>query len=110
MRSSATIRTEHAQRYMTQLCKHFAHRVPATVEGREGRIHFEMGEAALRASPDSLLLVGEAADPEGLARLEQVIESHLKRFAFREPELAVDWRRGVSPGSAPPSPPASPPA
>jgi hypothetical protein len=95
MKSSATVPTEHAQRYMTQLCKHFAHKVPATFEGREGRITFDMGQAALRASEGSLIVVGEAGDAEGLARLEQVIESHLKRFAFREPELAVEWRRAV---------------
>ena len=94
MKSSATVATPHAERYMTQLCKHFAHKVPASVEGREGKISFEAGEAALRASPDTLMLITSAADGEGLARVEQVIASHLKRFAFREPEMTVDWRRG----------------
>ncbi|MBT9471026.1 MAG: DUF2218 domain-containing protein [Pseudomonadota bacterium] len=95
LKSSATIPTTEAQRYMVQLCKHFGHKVPATFEGQEGRITFEMGEAAMRASPETLMIISQAADPEGLGRLEQVMASHLKRFAFREPDLAVDWRRGV---------------
>jgi len=95
MKSSATVPTEHAARYMVQLCKHFGHKVPATWDGQEGRITFEAGEAALRASPQTLMLVSRANDIEGLARVEQVVASHLKRFAFREPELAVEWRRGA---------------
>ena len=95
MKSSATVPTSHAQRYMTQLCKHFGHRVPATLAGQEGKVAFEAGEASMRASPDTLMLVSCAGDAEGLARIERTIESHLKRFAFREPDLAVQWRRGA---------------
>ena len=45
MRSSATVPTSHARRYMVQLCKHFAHRVPATFDERDGRIQFEVHAA-----------------------------------------------------------------
>lgn len=95
IRSSATIATQHGQWHLAQLCKHFGERVPASFEGREGRITFDIGETALRATPDTLMVVGKAADPENLSRLEQVIERHLRRFAFSEPEIAVDWRRGA---------------
>jgi hypothetical protein len=93
MQSSATVPTANARRYMIQLCKHFGHRVPASFDEREGRIGFEAGEVRLRAADETLMLTAEAGAPEGLARLEGVIESHLKRFAFREPALAVEWRR-----------------
>jgi uncharacterized protein len=93
MRSSSTIVTESGHRYMAQLCKHFAHRVPATLGERESRITFETGQVQLRASPATLMIRAEAGDAEALARLEGVVESHLKRFAFREPKLAVEWRR-----------------
>ncbi|MES2894849.1 MAG: DUF2218 domain-containing protein [Pseudomonadota bacterium] len=95
MKSSATVPTAHAARYMVQLCKHFGHKIPASWDGQEGRITFEAGEAALRATPDTLLLVSSATDAEGLARVEGVVASHLERFAFREPDLAVEWRRGA---------------
>jgi hypothetical protein len=93
MKSSATIPTSHAFGYLVQLCLHFADQVPADFEGRHGRIRFETGEAALRASPETLILVGRAETAEGLADLEQTIASHLKRFALSEPNLVVDWRR-----------------
>ena len=93
MRSSATVPTTNASRYMIQLCKHFGHRVPATFDERDGRIQFEAGEVRLRSAPQTLMVIAEAAAPEGLGRLEEVIASHLKRFAFREPELAVEWSR-----------------
>jgi hypothetical protein len=51
MRSSSTIVTDAAPRYMSQLCKHFGHKVPATLSGREGQISFEAGQVHLRASP-----------------------------------------------------------
>lgn len=95
MKSSATVPTAHAARYMVQLCKHFGHKIPASWDGQEGRITFEAGEAALRATPDTLLLVSSATDPAGLSQVERVVASHLERFAFREPDLAVEWRRGA---------------
>jgi hypothetical protein len=93
MRSSATVPTAHARRYMIQLCKHFAHRVTARFGNREGVIDFEAGEVRLRAGQGTLMLVAEAQAADSLERLEQVLASHLKRFAFREPGLAVEWSR-----------------
>lgn len=95
MKSTATIPTGNARRYMIQLCKHFAHKVPTTFDDHEGKIAFEMGEAALRASPDTLMLVATAEDVAALERLETVVASHLARFAFREPEMSVEWSRAV---------------
>ncbi len=93
MRSSSTVVTGNAARYMSQLCKHFGHRVPTVLGERESQIAFEAGQVYLRASPATLMIRVEAADSEGLVRLEGVVASHLKRFAFREPELAVAWSR-----------------
>jgi hypothetical protein len=93
MKSSTTLLTPNGRKYMIQLCKHFGHRAPATYNDREGEIVFEVGKVGLRAAPETLMLCAEANEPSGVERLEQVIESHLKRFAFREPELSFDWRR-----------------
>ena len=95
MKSSATVLTEHGHRYMVQLCKHFGHKIPTEWNDHEGKITFEMGEAALRAAPETLMMVARAGDSESLSRLEKVMDSHLKRFAFREPDMAVEWRRGA---------------
>jgi hypothetical protein len=96
MKSNAMVRTDHARRYMVQLCKHFGHRVDATFGEREGKIAFEIGEVRLRATPENLLMEAESPAAEALDRLEQVVANHLQRFAFREPELAVQWRRRMA--------------
>lgn len=95
LKSTATVPTANARRYMIQLCKHFGHKTEASFNDREGKVTFGVGEAAMRASPDTLMMVARAADAEGLERLEKVMASHLARFAFREPDLAVEWRRGA---------------
>jgi hypothetical protein len=89
--SEARVLTEHASKYLQQLCKHFGHRIPATFDADSGHLTFEMGTTALVAAPALLVLRNEAPDAAGLTRLEGVIASHLVRFAFRE-ELKIDWK------------------
>lgn len=92
MTSEARIPTPTAARYVTRLCKHFAHKVPATYDESGGRIEFPFGVATLTPDADALTIRTDADDAEALARLEDVIERHLVRFA--EPEtLAVEWVR-----------------
>jgi uncharacterized protein len=89
--SSADIRTAKAQGYLIQLCKHFAHKIPATYADNRGCITFDMGVADLDATDTGVLnVVVSARDAEKLPVLEDVVERHLKRFAFKE-ELAVAW-------------------
>jgi len=90
--STASVATKSALRYLGQLCKHFGHKVPASIEGDHGWISFDFGRCHLAASDDELSLHNTEATAEDLTRLEQVIASHLERFAFRE-ELTVTWQR-----------------
>ena len=90
--STAHVQTAEAARYMKQLCRHFAHRVPAVFDESEGTVTFEFGECQLQAGPAELLLRANAPDPASLERLEQVIGSHLERFAHRD-GLTVEWSR-----------------
>ncbi len=96
--SEARIATASALRYLGQLCKHFGHKVPASLEGDHGWIAFDFGRCHLAATAEELSLHNTAATPENLERLEQVIASHLERFAFRE-TLAVTWQRQNSRGA-----------
>ena len=87
--SQAEIATPLASRYLQQLCKHFAHKLPVTFDPRQGRIEFDAGTCELAATADLLTLRVAAADAEALAQLEQVVARHLERFAFREqPQVA----------------------
>jgi hypothetical protein len=91
LRASATAPTQFAERYVQQLCKHFAHKIPAKAENGEGRIEFPFGVADLKASADALRLSVDAGSLADLKRLQKVVEDHLVRFAFRENLAGLDW-------------------
>jgi hypothetical protein len=88
--AKAEVATDRASRYLQQLCKHFAHKLPVTFDPTQGRIEFSIGTCKLAATPNLLTMQAEAADETNLAQLERVVASHLERFAFRE-ELKVAW-------------------
>lgn len=92
--SEARVATAVPRRYLTQLCKHFQHRIPVTFDDAEGRIAFAMGVCTLDAAsvPDTLVMVATAADEDALTTLEGVVGRHLERFAFRD-ALTVAWVR-----------------
>ncbi len=90
-RSTASVATPQAARYLSQLCKHFQHKLPVTLEDAAGHIAFSIGECDLRAAPGVLLLSLHAPDATQLPQLQDVVARHLLRFAFRE-ELHVVWR------------------
>lgn len=89
--STTVIVTANASRYLQQLCKHFAHKVPTTFDPSTGRIDFPMGAVDLAADGDKLTLTVTPSEAEKLAELQDVVARHLVRFAFRE-ELAFDWQ------------------
>ncbi|RIK88089.1 MAG: DUF2218 domain-containing protein [Hyphomicrobiales bacterium] len=90
--SSSTVRTEHASRYLQQLCKHFRHKVPVEFAPEEGECRFPFGTARLRADDRQLTVEIEAPDGDRRARTQDVIEVHLLRFAFRENLGPMSWR------------------
>ena len=90
MRSTTAIEMPNAGVYLRQLCRHFGHRVETTFGDRDGRISFAFGECELHAGDDRLELTAIADDGEARERVENVVGSHLERFAFRE-ELRVTW-------------------
>lgn len=88
--ATARVPTPLPRRYMTQLCKHFEHRLPVTLGEAGGRIDFAMGVCTLQATDDAILMRVEAVEAAGLEQLEDVVGRHLVRFAFREP-VVVEW-------------------
>lgn len=88
-KSTAVVATEHASRYLQQLCKHWSHKFAVEFTPAMGRIDLGEGRVVdLSANDTSLTVEVEAAD---LPQLEQVVADHIARFAFRE-ELKFDWR------------------
>ncbi|MGH3776792.1 MAG: DUF2218 domain-containing protein [Pseudonocardiaceae bacterium] len=99
-RSEALVETPRAPRYLTQLCKHFAHEA----EALPGRVRIEyneeyvfadfgwLGSCIMHARPEGLQLRAAARDPIRLLLVERVMASHLELFGRRD-GLLVRWSR-----------------
>ncbi len=90
-KSVSTVRTDHASRYLQQLCKHWSHKFEVEFNETAGKVPFSP-EASLGLAADNatLILTLNVGKPEDLERLQDVVADHLKRFAFRE-ELDFVW-------------------
>ena len=93
MITTARVETATPARFMGQLCKHFAHRIPAKHDETHGRIEFADALCELEAQEGVLVMRLTAADEAATARMQRVVADHLLRFAFREPPQVV-WREG----------------
>ncbi len=89
--AQARLETPNARKYLTQLSRHFAHKIEVEANETEARLVFPAGPIRLRADERVLAVDVEAADAEGIERLKDVLWRHLERFAFREPELRATW-------------------
>jgi hypothetical protein len=78
---------------MTQLAKHWSHKFEVEHDERQARIVLPAGTLRMTTADDGLVLIVETEDEATLARLETVVADHLRRFAFREPDLALEWTR-----------------
>lgn len=93
MESTTTLKTEHAAKYMTQLCKHFAHKIEVSYTEDHGECRFVCGTALLDAREGELVMTAISPDDQQLAETQSVVERHLARFAFREEIPPLDWRK-----------------
>lgn len=89
--STARFPTQHASKYIQQLCKHFAHKIEVDYDEQSGSAALPMGPAKLTAEPDSLLVQVQAEDVKGVIHARFVIDSHLVTFAFREGYTGLNW-------------------
>jgi hypothetical protein len=83
--------TPKASQYLQTLCKHFGHKVETRFDEHTGAIAFPGTSIRLLATSTELLVGAEGITPESAARIRGVIDSHLKRFAFREEFEAMEW-------------------
>ena len=87
--ATTRVPTQHASRYLQQLCKHWGHKYPVTFTPENGRIQMSAAVLILDADAEGLGLQLDAAADQ-LARMEGVVAEHLQRFAFKE-DLRFDW-------------------
>lgn len=62
MSVNAVVQTANGSKYLQQLCKHFAHKVPATWTETEGQAALPAGTVRFTAAADSLHMQCEAED------------------------------------------------
>jgi len=91
--TEARVPTGSGSRYLQQLCKHWAHRLPVDFTTEKGRVDFPSGAVVtMIAESDALAVKREVPDGEDVAHMRHIVASHLDRFAFRETPLAFDWK------------------
>ncbi|MDA7949491.1 MAG: DUF2218 domain-containing protein [Hyphomicrobiaceae bacterium] len=91
IKEEARVQTEKASKYLMQMCKHFAHKVPVEFDERAGRVDFQPGHCVMRVE-NNLLVLSCEADAEGeMARMKLILDDHLKRYAWRE-EVDIKWQ------------------
>ncbi|HYN93782.1 MAG TPA: DUF2218 domain-containing protein [Pilimelia sp.] len=92
--SRADVVTDAPARYAKQLVSHLGRRAEFTTDGATSTATFGTATGQIVVGDGVLTLLAVAADEAGVARVEQVLGSHLERFGQRN-ELAVTWTRSV---------------
>jgi len=92
--SQAVIKTKSGSKYLQQLSKHWAHKIPAlTFDKTQAHIPFnEEVLLELEADEETLIAKVSAPDLETVTRYKEVFVNHIVRFAFRE-TLEINWQR-----------------
>jgi hypothetical protein len=88
--SRADVPTDAPERYAKQLVSHLGRRVEWTTDGGTSTARFGTGTGRVVVGDGVLVLLAEAPDAEGLARVQDVLGRHLERFGQRN-ELVVSW-------------------
>ena len=90
--STARIATPNGRRYMTQLCKHWAHKFEVVYDETQGLVPFGSdSRCRMAADAEGLTLTLEVEESGQMERMQGVVIDHLKRFAFREDLGEVAW-------------------
>lgn len=90
--SRTEVKLSEPGRYLTQLCKHFGHKLETEQNGNTGTVHFYYCTCTLTADDEVLNMILSNIKEEHVAEMEEVLDDHLKRFAFRE-EPDIKWIR-----------------
>ena len=93
--SRADVATERPERYAKQLVSHLGHKLEFTKNGATATAIVAGTVASITTKEDVLVLEVNGTDPEGVARAEDALASHLVRFGDKD-ELAVSWQRTSS--------------
>lgn len=93
LQARAEVATTRPERWLKQLIGHLGRRLEGRVDEDTdvGRLVGPGVTLTLGPAGSVLVLVASAEDAEGLARITDIVGSHLQRFAASTEELAVEW-------------------
>jgi hypothetical protein len=77
---------------MTSLCKHWNHKLDVELGQNRSIVRFEDAVASFVPTEDHLQVTILGNDVLAVKRLENVVQKHIDRFAFREAPLHFDWQ------------------
>lgn len=84
--------TTNGSRYLQQLCKHWNHKFAVEFGATHGTVPLPMGDVGLLAAAESLTVTLRPQAEPDIDGMQNVVEEHLNRFAFREAPLPFIWR------------------
>lgn len=88
----AIVPTASGSRYLQQLCKHWAHKMPVEFTAQAGTVTFPSGAVTIMtAHPEHLEVRLDVPEATMAQQMQAVVQSHLDRFAFREAPLLFKW-------------------
>jgi len=85
------VATASGGKYVRQLCKHWAHKLPVDLDGDRGTVTFPGAVVSMEGTVDAIVLSISGDDGAEVERMKEVVERHLDRFAFREAPLRYEW-------------------
>ena len=95
MISQATVETRYGASYLKRLCRHFAHKVPAVIDGAQGRIELPFAFCRIDTDDEYMRFHLDIDDVDKADLAEQVITDHLLRMANKD-QPGVRWDRAES--------------
>ena len=90
--SRADVRTERPERYAKQLVSHLGRKLEFTQDGDTATAVVDGTVAGMTTGDGVLVLQVAGSDPEGVARAEGALASHLVRFGEKD-KITVTWQR-----------------
>ncbi|MEM9357385.1 MAG: DUF2218 domain-containing protein, partial [Pseudomonadota bacterium] len=82
VKSIAHLKTANGSKYIQAMCKHFAHKVEVTYSEMSGSANLPDGRLSMKVCADgSLAFEVVAEDVDKLEKTQDVVTSHLVRFA-----------------------------
>lgn len=100
--AQALVPTEHASRYLQQLCKHWQHNLQVEFTPENGTVIFPKDARGANHPGDAVVTFNvaetgldvriDASSAEQLEGLKGAVARHLDRFAFREGALQYNWQ------------------